>query len=439
MPQPGTSRPIAAWWVVAVMFFASIVSVIDRGILTLVVDPIRTDLAISDVQMSLLLGLSFGIFYALVGIPLGLGADRLSRRKLLMAGVGLWSLATFMGGLSQDYGHLFASRLLVGLGEATLAPCAVSMIADMFPPNRRALPVSLYLMGQSVAGGLSLALTGTVLGAVPAGQLDWIPGIAGLAPWRVALVLAGCLGLPMVLLIATIREPVRQAPAPEDTPSLRTVGRFLRHRWTSLAPFYAGFALLVMLAYSMAAWGPTFILRRFAVSAAELGQMQGALSMVLGLAGALGAGILYDFVARRAGSRRKLLVLAAIATLMAPLSGLVLAGSTWTAVILIGLVGLLMPMIGTGMVTTLQDMLPGRMHGVGVSLFGLFNTVTGQALAPWLVAVVAGSLSASRSGLAIGTALALVGAPAALAAAVLFLVTYRTSRRPGAARDMARR
>nr|WP_246543464.1 MFS transporter [Novosphingobium profundi] len=419
------------------MFFSSIVSVIDRGILTLVVDPIRADLGIGDVDMSLLLGLSFGIFYALVGIPLGLSADRLSRRKLLMTGVGLWSIATFLGGLSQDYWHLFASRLLVGLGEATLAPCAVSMIADMFPANRRALPVSIYLMGQSVAGGLSLALTGAVLSAVPAGQLDWIPGIASLAPWRVALVLAGCLGVPVVAMIASIREPERRSLPDKDSQSFAATARFLARRWTTFAPFYAGFALLVMMAYSSAAWGATFIMRRFAISAGNLGQMQGSLSMVLGLAGALSAGILYDVVARRAGSRRKLLVLALIAALMAPLSCIVLAPSALAAVVMIALGGLLMPMIGTGMVTTLQDMLPGRMHGVGVSLFGLFNTMTGQALAPWLVAVVAGGLAAGEGGAAIGPALGLVGVPAALGACALFLTTYRAARLPADPRGVA--
>jgi MFS family permease len=93
--------------VVAAMFAASIISVIDRGILTLVVDPVRRDLGITDVQISLLLGLAFGLFYAIAGIPLGLIADRFSRRRLLIAGIAVWSGATFFGGLAASFGELF--------------------------------------------------------------------------------------------------------------------------------------------------------------------------------------------------------------------------------------------------------------------------------------------------------------------------------------------
>src|SRR3546814_7421547 len=125
-------------------------------ILTLVVEPVRADLAISDLQISLLQGLSFGLFYAVMGIPLGLMADRFSRKRLLMFGIVVWSLATMYGAEAALFGELFAARLLVGLGEAALAPCAVSTIADMFPPERRGRPISVYLLGQAIAPGIGL-------------------------------------------------------------------------------------------------------------------------------------------------------------------------------------------------------------------------------------------------------------------------------------------
>jgi MFS family permease len=121
--------------VVGIFFFASVISVIDRGILNLVVDPVRQDLMISEVQISLLQGFSFGLFYAIVGLPLGMSADRLSRRWLLIVGIAVWSFATILGGLAPNFGWMFVSRILVGLGEATLAPCAVSIISDCSAPS----------------------------------------------------------------------------------------------------------------------------------------------------------------------------------------------------------------------------------------------------------------------------------------------------------------
>ena len=185
---------VSAWWLVAIFFLASVVNTIDRGILNLVVDPIRHDLGISDFQISLLQGLSFGLFYATVGVPLGLTADRVQRRWLIMAGVLLWSLATILGGLAPNFGWLFVSRVLVGLGEATLAPCAVSMISDMFPPEKRGRPLGAYLMGQAISNGLSVMLIGGILSAAPTGMFNALPGARGAAPWRIAFVVAGLLG-----------------------------------------------------------------------------------------------------------------------------------------------------------------------------------------------------------------------------------------------------
>src|SRR3546814_17556787 len=109
-------------------------------ILTLVVEPVRADLAISDLQISLLQGLSFGLFYAVMGIPLGLMADRVSRKRLLIFGIVVWSLATLYGAAAALFGDLLAARLPVGLGAAAPPPCAVSTTPDLYPPARRRWP-----------------------------------------------------------------------------------------------------------------------------------------------------------------------------------------------------------------------------------------------------------------------------------------------------------
>ena len=147
-PSPGR-----AWALIALLFCAGIVSVIDRAVLNIVVDPVRHDLAISDEQIGLLQGLAFGLFYAFMGIPMGLLADRVARTRLIAGGIALWSLATIASGLAQSFGALFAARLMVGLGEAALGPAAISLIADLFAPDRRGRPLSIYMMGQGLASG----------------------------------------------------------------------------------------------------------------------------------------------------------------------------------------------------------------------------------------------------------------------------------------------
>jgi MFS family permease len=112
----------SAWWMVLDFAFAGVVSVLDRTILNVIVDPVRADLGLSDVQISVLQGLAFGLFYATVGLPLGLTVDRYARRSLVIAGIIVWSLATLVSGFSQSFEQLFAARLLVGLGEAVLSP-----------------------------------------------------------------------------------------------------------------------------------------------------------------------------------------------------------------------------------------------------------------------------------------------------------------------------
>ncbi|MCW1401814.1 MFS transporter [Novosphingobium sp. MW5] len=145
--------PRKAWGFVALLFLAGLFSVIDRAVLNVVVDPVRHDLGIGDQQIGLLQGLAFGLFYAFMGLPMGLLADRKSRRNLVILGIGLWSMATIASGLAQSFGQIFTARLLVGLGEAALSPAAISLIADLFPPARRGRPLSVFMLGQSLANG----------------------------------------------------------------------------------------------------------------------------------------------------------------------------------------------------------------------------------------------------------------------------------------------
>ena len=142
-----------AQFVVAVLTLVYTASFLDRQIISLMGERVRADLALSDVQLGLLQGLSFALFYTALGIPMGMLADRTNRRRLILGGLILWSLATALCGLVSSFPSLFAARMLVGVGEAALAPAAYSLISDYFPdPPTGACDVRLRVRGADWIG-----------------------------------------------------------------------------------------------------------------------------------------------------------------------------------------------------------------------------------------------------------------------------------------------
>ncbi len=213
------SRPYA-WTVVAILIATAVLSYTDRQVLSLLVDPIRGDMGISDTQISLLLGTAFAVIYGVAGIPLGFLADRISRRNLIFAGVSVWSLGTIACGFSHNFGEIFASRIVVGLGEAALSPAAISLISDYFPPSRRGTAVGFFLSGIAMGSGVAILIGGGVLHAIELGALAATP-LAGYAPWRMVLLVIGGPGLLWAMAILLIREPIRHAADGEPAPPLR--------------------------------------------------------------------------------------------------------------------------------------------------------------------------------------------------------------------------
>ena len=140
-------KPRIAWTTLSVLFLAYISSFVDRQIIGLLIEPIKKDFQISDTEVSLLLGLSFAIFYCLVALPIGRLVDTHSRKNIVAVGITLWSFMTALCGLAQNYSQLFLARIGVGVGEATLGPAAYSMLADSFPPKKLGLAMGIFNMG----------------------------------------------------------------------------------------------------------------------------------------------------------------------------------------------------------------------------------------------------------------------------------------------------
>ena len=290
-PPPPRSypSPARAWYAVGVLTLIYIFSFIDRQILNLLVRPIRRDLAISDTQMSLLMGFSFALFYTFFGIFMGRLADSHSRRGLIAAGCVLWSALTAGCGVARNYAQMLLLRMGVGVGEASLSPAAYSLITDYFPPHRLATAISVYSMGIYLGTGLAYLLGGLVISFAGSQQTWDLPVVGQTRPWQVIFFMVGLPGIALASLAASVPEPVRIVRAA----GAATRGEFLSYCKLNRSTFLYhnfGFALLSFSSYGTAAWLPTYFTRHYGWSASSIGIWFGAIIMVCGTAGIVAGG-----------------------------------------------------------------------------------------------------------------------------------------------------
>jgi MFS family permease len=406
------NRPYA-WTVVAILIATAVLSYTDRQVLSLIVDPIRGDLGISDTQISLLLGTAFAVVYGIAGIPLGFLADRISRRNLIFAGVLVWSLGTIGCGLAHDFGQIFASRIVVGLGEAALSPAAISLISDYFPPSRRGTAVGFFLSGIAMGNGAAILIGGGVLHLIESGALTGTL-LAAQAPWRMVLLVIGGPGFLWALAILLIREPARRAAeaaaAAVGMPDRRTPGN---SAWARVAPVYLVLAAASFVDNAVGAWAPTLLIREFGKDPAQVGLELGLLLTAGFGGGVLIGGALSDRAGVRGGWPRKLQVCACAGLLILPVS-LLMDSAAFTVV----LAGVPLYFALSGIVTAvgfsaILDVMPNRARGLAMSVSFFLNVALGAGLGPTAVALAAGHVFGAKSGL---------GPPIVLTAAGGYLV-----------------
>lgn len=413
----GYPRRSYAWFVVAILIATAIVSYTDRQVLSLLVDPVRRDLGISDTQISLLLGTAFAVIYGIAGIPFGMLADRTSRRNLIFFGVMVWSLGTVACGYAHSFGQLFAARIVVGLGESVLSPAAISLISDYFPPSRRGMAVGCFLSGIAIGIGASIVIGGGVLHLVEAGAMVGTP-LASVAPWRLVLLLIGAPGLAWSLMILLIREPVRRftearamrdAAVPTRRATLYVVG-----------PIYFVVAMASLVDNAVGAWAPTLLIRSFSRDPAQVGLQLGLLLTIAFGGGVLLGGWLSDLVGGNGRWMRKLGVCLVSSLAILPVS---LAIDSSQLAVVMGAVPLYFAL--SGIVTacgfsSILDAIPNSQRGFAMAVSFFLNVAVGAGLGPTSVALASTHIFEASVGL--GPAIALIaGLGYLLAAAALVL------------------
>ena len=239
-----------AWYVVVLLTLAYIISFVDRQILGLLAELIKRDLDISDVQMSWLMGLSFAIFYATLGIPIGWLADRRSRRTIIAAGIAIWCLMTAASGFARQYWQLFLARVGVGVGEATLTPAALSLIMD-YPRNQVGRAIGFYTMGISLGMGVAYIVGGKVIGLVSNAPDLVLPVVGQLRAWQTSFLVVGIPGLFLAALMLTVREPERRGRIKGGAGiTVAEAVRFLTTRWRVYGSLIVGKTVLTIVGYA---------------------------------------------------------------------------------------------------------------------------------------------------------------------------------------------
>lgn len=414
-----------AWLTIGLLFLASIVSVIDRQILSVVTDPVRGELGISDVQISLLQGIAFGLFYATMGVWLGLVADRTNRRNLIIFGIVLWSLATLGGGIAANFNQFFVSRMLVGLGEASLSPAAISLIADLFEPGKRGRPIGVFLMGQAVANGIALSFAGVILKSASAGHFAGLPIVGLMSPWRLLFILSGVGGALVGLAFFFTREPARGTAV-----RLGGLGGQARHsvaylagNWRQFSGVYLGFAIYFLGAYGAGTWQVVFVSRHYGMSPAEVSLLFGPIAIAFGLAGPLVGGWLVDKVVGRGGTGGLLRMLTFAPLMAVPSALAVFAPNAQVAIFLAATQSGCSAIVGSGTLAYLQSAVPPELRGFSVSLTGLVNTLLGLAIGPMLVAMTTQNIL--KDDAQVGLAIFWVAVPAFCLSATLYASAHR--------------
>ncbi|WP_372782312.1 MFS transporter [Litorivivens sp.] len=424
-------KPQGGWYLVVLLFFAYMLSFLDRQIIALLIEPIKLELGISDFQFSLLHGLGFGVFFALFGIPIALAADRWNRTRIIGLGIVVWSAMTVVCGLARSYLQLFLGRIGVGVGEAALAPAAYSLLADVFDRKRLPTAMAVFSMGRTVGSGLAFLLGGYLLTTLAQWDRSEISWLAGYADWQLAFMMAGMPGLLLALFIFALKEPVRKGlldTRPQSVAAqLRSTFVFLlSHKRLYLGIFIA-IAATTAMSSGFIVWAPVYLMREFGFTPPEAAARFGSVFIVAASAGVLGGGLLASHWQPRFGQITYLRVMrvAMSGTLLAILP-LPLLTDPVAVLVLIGLAVFFTQSLAAVSVASIQVITPNEKRAQLSSYFLLFVNLLGYGSGAPLVAAVTDFVWRDPSALGWSLSLAaLVLLPLALVAVTVAWPHYK--------------
>lgn len=420
------------WGLLALLMAAMVFSQVDRLVLSVLLEPIKRDLAVTDTQLGLLNGIAFGIFYAVMGLPLGWLADRWSRKGTIILGIAVWSFATATCGLAQRYHQLLLSRIFVGAGEAGLSPAAYSMLHDRFPRERLSTVISLLQVGSMLGGGLALVLVGAVYSLA----LDMsISGpLATFKPWQITFILVALPGPIFLALFALVREDGHRLPgsAPPKAEKLSLAVAFKAHNKTYIC-LMLGMGGLVLAMYSLISWVPAMMAREFGWSATKIASIFGLIALIAGPLGLILGGWACDRLTARGVAAAHGLVGVASAGLSLPcFLAMSVCDNPPSLLIVIALAEFFVVMpLGTAPALT-QILTPAGSRGQMSALYVMSVNLIGIGIGPVLAGAASEALFTGPAGLRHAVSLT---SSAFLAVSLLLLWQLCRALQPPAGRE----
>ncbi|MEY4161071.1 MAG: hypothetical protein RLZZ136_1692 [Pseudomonadota bacterium] len=420
-----------SWFVLGVLILAYMISFIDRQALTLLVKPIRASLHISDTQLSLLHGFAFALFYTIMGIPIGRMVDQKRRTWIIAIGIVVWSAMTAVCGLARNFTQMFLARIGVGVGEAALSPGAYSLLGDYFPPRQLPMALSIYTAAAYAGSGLAIMIGGALISLMPAITL---PGYGPLEPWQAVFVAIALPGILVALAILCVREPARTSVKRGIEPSFSELLKHMRLHPRAYLVTILGYSLSSLMWNGALAWLPTFFIRTFQWTPAEVGLRYGLTLMLFGTAGIVLGGLIIARL-RDAGRTDANLLIGLIALVIALPAGVagMMATSQWSALtgVAVFLFGSCMPWGGA--VAALQEITPNQMRGQVSAIYLFSISFVGLGFGPTVVAYFTDHLFGNDA--ALGHSLAVMLLLSAPLSAVILLLARAPYRKAIAAID----
>lgn len=381
--RPPLGAGVAA---VAILFFVNLTGYLDRQIMSLLVQPIKASLGLSDGDIGLLQGLAFVLVFSVASLFMGRFVDRSNRRNLLLVCVSIWTFATVVSGLARNVEELFIARTLVGIGEAALLPAAVSLIADFFEAERRGLAIGVFVTGTHMGIGLSLLLVGLALPSLEALAQHLAAQGAHIEAWRMVMVSMIVPGLLSCACLALMREPPRPADHVPRAISIADSFRSWAERRSVYLPHHVAAGCAALCLYAIAGWFPTVLIREHGYDASRAGISYGTISVLVNAASATAAGRVGDLLRRRKGSSARLSITALYCGISAVGFGVIL--SQPSIPILFITIAIVNAALVSAMVTyviSMSDMSPSGAQGQSSAILFLFTALIGNAAGPAIV------------------------------------------------------
>jgi MFS family permease len=396
-PAEPWPSPAQGWYAIFIFALSLVVSFLDRTILSLLVEPIKRDLHLTEVQVSLLMGFAFVCVYTFTSLPVARLADYKSRRAIIGIAIATWSMMTALCGTARSFAQLFLFRVGVGAGEAWSGPATYSMIADLFPREKLARAAAVLNFGTYTGNGLALIIGGTLTHLLLVMPPKTLPVFGTVYGWQLTFIAVGLPGLIVAALMRTVKEPKRRgvlggssgtANGVRRAVPIRDLIRFLKDNAGIYLPMLAGMGINTMMAFGISTWGPAFYIRTFHWTPAQFGLAQGIITLTILPLGAVTGGYLAERFAKQGHDDANLRVVLLASILALPGSILFPLMPTAAAALAVSAYASFVGGWSAGPLNAaLQTITPNQMRGQVTSLYLLTFNLIGFGVGPTMVAL----------------------------------------------------